>query len=171
MPLRVSPPTRNRKGVAVAVGTVTALLDAAGVPFELLPHMHTTTAASEAEALGIPSTDVAKTLIVQTPDGNVRAVLSALDRIDLHKLADLYDATRKDVELVSEQDLVREYPEFELGAVPPFGGAHHDRVVVDRHLAERNSVCLEAGSHDESIRLATGDLMRLTDAQVADISV
>jgi len=53
--------------------------------------------------------------------------------------------------------------------VPPFGGAHDDAVVVDRRLAERESVVLEAGSHDESVRLATADLVRVTKARVADI--
>jgi Ala-tRNA(Pro) deacylase len=150
---------------------VTELLDDAGVRYELLPHPHTTTAASEAEALGIPSTDVAKTLIVRTPDGYVRAVLSALDRIDMHKLADICGSARKEVELLNEGELALEYPDFEMGAVPPFGGSHRDRVIVDRHLSDRELVTLEAGSHDESVRLATSDLMRLTDAQIADICV
>jgi prolyl-tRNA editing enzyme YbaK/EbsC (Cys-tRNA(Pro) deacylase) len=36
-------------------------------------------------------------------------------------------------------------------------------------LAERESVVLEAGSHAESVRIAMADLLRLTDAEVADI--
>jgi prolyl-tRNA editing enzyme YbaK/EbsC (Cys-tRNA(Pro) deacylase) len=35
---------------------------------------------------------------------------------------------------------------FELGAVPPFGGPAGDRTVVDRRLAEQESVLIEAGS-------------------------
>jgi Ala-tRNA(Pro) deacylase len=153
----------------MATANLTDVLETAGVQYELLPHAHTETATSEAQALGISSTEVAKTLIVRTPDRYVRAVLQAPDRIDLHKLAGLYGETRKHVELVSEEDLAREYPEFELGAVPPFGGAHDDGVVVDRRLAERESVALEAGTHHESIRLATADLLQLTKARVADI--
>jgi hypothetical protein len=65
--------------------TLTDVLEEASVQFERSPHTHTTTAVSEAQALGIPSAAVAKTVIVKTPDGNVRAVLSALDRID-HRL-------------------------------------------------------------------------------------
>jgi Ala-tRNA(Pro) deacylase len=149
--------------------TLTDVLEEASVQFERLPHAHTTTAVSEAQALGIPSAEVAKTVIVKTPDGNVRAVLSALDRIDLHKLAALYGEPRKSVDLVGEEELGREYPEFELGAVPPFGGAHRDRVVIDSRLAERDTVTLEAGSHDESIRLAASDLVKVTNASIADI--
>ena len=153
----------------MATANLTDVLDTAGVRYELLPHAHTETAASEAQALGLSGADVAKTLIVRMPDRYVRAVLPADDRLDLHKLAELYGETRKNVQLASEEELAHEYPEFELGAVPPFGGARDDNVVVDRRITERESVALDAGSHDESVRLATADLLQVTKAQVADI--
>jgi prolyl-tRNA editing enzyme YbaK/EbsC (Cys-tRNA(Pro) deacylase) len=58
--------------------------------------------------------------------------------------------------------------EFELGAVAPFGG-REDQVLVDERLAGRDSVVVEAGSHDRSVRLKAADLVRLTGAQVANI--
>ena len=72
-------------------------------------------------------------------------------------------------ERCSEAELARDYPEFELGAVPPLGGTRHDPVVVDSRLARRDSVVLEAGSHDESIRIWMPDLLRVSAAQTADI--
>ena len=60
------------------------------------------------------------------------------------------------------------YSDFELGAVPPFGG-REDHVLVDERLAGRDSVVVEAGSHERSVRLKVADLVRLTSAQVADI--
>ena len=147
---------------------LTRVLDEAGVQYELLPHSHTETAAAEAEALGLSPSEVAKTLVVTTPSGYVRAVLPASDRLDLHKVRELLDDGKR-IELASEEDLARSYPQFELGAVPPFGGGHQDRVVVDRRLAERDSLVLEAGTHEQSVRLRTADLVRLTEATVADI--
>jgi prolyl-tRNA editing enzyme YbaK/EbsC (Cys-tRNA(Pro) deacylase) len=58
---------------------------------------------------------------------------------------------------------------FELGAVPPFGGPMGDRVLVDRRIAGRESVVFEAGSHGESIRMKTGNLLRLSGGEVADV--
>jgi len=153
----------------MATEPITAVLDQAGITYELLPHPHTERAADEAEALGLSPSEVAKTLIVTSPEGNVRAVLPASERIDLRKLGELQGESRKDVHLASEDALRRDYPEFELGAVPPVGGAHGDRVIVDRRLAELETLVLEAGSHDESIRVPTSDLIRLTQAQIADI--
>jgi Ala-tRNA(Pro) deacylase len=148
---------------------VTAVLDEAGVGYELLPHAHTETAADEAEALGVPPGEVAKTLVVTTPSGHVRAVVPASERLDLGKLRDvLAEGGRHKVHLAAEEDLGRDYGDFELGAVPPFGGPDDD-VVVDRRVAARESVVVEAGNHDQSLRLAAADLVRITGAQVADI--
>ena len=148
---------------------LTRVLDAEGVEYELLPHGHTESALAEAKALGVDPTDVAKTLVIETPDGYARAVLPASERLDLRKLGDFLGAGKKKVHLASEEALARDYPEFDLGAVPPLGG-RRDPVVVDRRVAERESVVLEAGSHDESIRVARDDLVRVTGAKVVDIS-
>jgi Ala-tRNA(Pro) deacylase len=153
----------------MASNDLTRVLEAEGIEYELLPHDHTESAFAEAEALGVDPTDVAKTLVVETPDGYARAVLPASERLDLRKLGDFLGAGKKKVHLASEEALARDYPEFDLGAVPPLGG-RRDAVVVDRRIAERESVVLEAGSHDESIRVARDDLVRVTGAKVADIS-
>src|SRR5919106_5393564 len=145
----------------MASKALTAVLEAEGVQFELLPHGHTESALAEAEALGVDPEDVAKTLVVETPDGYTRAVLPASERLDIRKLGDFLGEGKKKVHLASEESLARDYAEFELGAVPPIGGSRRDPVVIDQRLAERETVVLEAGSHDESIRLAREDLVRL----------
>lgn len=153
----------------MAVPDLTRALENAGIGYELLPHAHTETALAEAKALGLDPADVAKTLVVKTPEGYVRALLPATERIDLAKLRAVVGGSKKKVHLASEADLRRDYPEFDL-AVPPLGGGRVDRVVVDRRVAERESIVFEAGSHDESIRLKTADLVRSSRADVADIS-
>jgi Ala-tRNA(Pro) deacylase len=147
---------------------VTDFLEEAGVDFDVLEHARTERASDEAAALGIEPEDVAKTLVLVALSGNVRAVLAASERIDVRKVAAVLGVGGKKVHLASEDDLARDYPDFELGAVPPFGGPE-DQVVVDERLAGRDSVVLEAGSHERSVRLKAADLVRLTGARVADI--
>jgi Ala-tRNA(Pro) deacylase len=146
---------------------LTRVLDEAEVSYELLPHAHTETALAEAEALG--ADDVAKTLVVKTAGGYVRVVLPASARLDLRKLREIHGGGRHTVHLATEDDLRRDYPEFELGAVPPIGG-RSDSVIIDPQVAAWESVVLEAGSHEESLRLAAADLVHLTGAAVTDIS-
>jgi Ala-tRNA(Pro) deacylase len=154
----------------VATEDLTRVLDEADVRYELLPHAHTESAAAEAQALGLAPDDVAKTLVVTTPEGYLRAVIPASERIDLSKLRAERGGARKKVHLASEQDIARDYPEFALGAVPPVGGSRRDPVVIDSRVAEREAVVVEAGSHEESIRIATADLVRVAEAEIADIS-
>jgi Ala-tRNA(Pro) deacylase len=149
---------------------LTSALEEAGVDYDVLEHEHTERAADEAAALGVAPEEVAKTLVLATPSGTVRAVLSASERLDLGKVADLLEAPHKQVHLATEDDMKRDYPDFELGAVPPLGGRGGDQVIVDTRVAARDSVVLEAGSHERSVRLKTVDLVRLTAAQVADIA-
>lgn len=146
----------------------TSVLDEAGIEYELLSHAHTERAADEAEALGLPPTAVAKTLVLAAPEGHVRIVLPASERIDLHKVRNHVEGG-KSIHLATEDELAHDYPEFELGAIPPFGGAAGDRVLVDSRVAEQRSVVLEAGSHEQSVRLGTADLLKLTRAEIVDI--
>jgi Ala-tRNA(Pro) deacylase len=147
---------------------VVGFLEEAGIDFDVQEHAPTVRAVDEAAALGVAAEEVAKTLVLVAPSGNVRAVLAASERIALHKVAAVLGVGGKKVRLASEDDLARDYPEFELGAVPPFGG-REDQVLVDERLAGRDSVVVEAGSHDRSVRLKAADLVRLTGAQVADL--
>ena len=154
----------------MAVTDVTKALDDAGASYQVLHHEHTERATAEALALGVSPDEVAKTLIVATPEGHVRALVPASRRIDMRKLADALGEGRKQLHLCSEDEMRRDYPEFELGAVPPLGGATSDPVVVDSALARLDSMVFEAGSHDDSVRVQTADLLRLTNAQIDDIA-
>jgi len=49
------------------------------------------------------------------------------------------------------------------------GGPAGDRVAVDRRLADRDTIVIEAGSHDESVRLAATDLIVLAHAAIGDL--
>jgi hypothetical protein len=69
-------------------------------------------AVAAAGALGMASVDVVKTLVVTAPEGYVRVVLPASERIDLRKLPDIRVGGKKKVHLASEEDLARD------GAVP-----------------------------------------------------
>ncbi len=146
---------------------LTETLDQAGVAYELLEHKPTDSATDEATALGLRPNEVAKTIVVTAQEGNLRVVLPSSDRIDMHKLRELLGAG-KELHLLTEEALGRDYPEFELGAVPPVGG-REDGVVVDRRVADLDHVVFEAGSHDRSVRMAIGDLVSLTGARVADV--
>src|SRR5262249_47314666 len=155
-------------GKGRAMADVTGFLKQAGVDFDVLEHARTMRATDQAAALRLRADRGAKTLVLVAWNGNVRAVLAASERIDLHKVASALGIGGKKVRLASEETLAHDYPGFELGAVPPFGG-RDDHVLVDERLAGRDSVVVEAGSHNRSGRLKAADLAHLTRGQGADI--
>jgi len=149
---------------------ITLYLDREEVAYELIPHRHTETANEEAVAVGVPPEEIAKTVILASDHhGYVRAVIPASERLDLHKVRHVLGLP-DELRLATEAELAAAYPGFELGAVPPFGGPGGDRTVVDRRLAKRDTVVLEAGSHDESVRMKSTDLLVTAMALVGDIS-
>ena len=141
-------------------------LERSSIEFELIDHARTENAAAEARILGLNPHEVAKTVILVTPDGFVRAVLPASERLDLRKARSLLGTG--DVQLASEQVLAGAYPEFELGAVPPLA-AGGDRVLVHRGLCDNECVVLEAGTHMQSVRLRTADLVSVSHAERVDL--
>ena len=143
-----------------------AELDAANIVYTVIPHRPTFTAADEAKALGVPTSAVAKTIVLTTSDGFVRAVLPASERLDVRKVRELLGL--RDVELATERQLAGAYPEFDLGAVPPLGGSK-DPVMLDMRLEASESVLVDAGVHNASVRLKTDDLVAHAGARVADL--
>jgi Ala-tRNA(Pro) deacylase len=157
---------------AVEPATPTALLvtilSAKGVDFELLPHRRTTSATGEARALGVLPQTVAKTVILRSESGEcIRAVVPAAMHVDLERLSAVAGSPATQL---NEEELVSAYPQFELGAVPPFGGPAGDRVVLDRRLTDAAHVVFDGGVHDTSVRLAPTDLVEVAEAEVADIA-
>jgi Ala-tRNA(Pro) deacylase len=138
------------------------------VGYEVLSHRRTERAAEEAKALEINPEEVAKTIVLVGAEGRARVVVPASERIDLRKTREAL-GDGKDVRLASESELADAYPMFELGAVPPLGGPTEDRVLVDPRVAKRESIVFEAGSHGESLRMRTADLLELAGARIADV--
>ena len=162
-------PQRPEQEPAAGPNVLVERLHELHVEFELLPHRRTLTAAGEARALGVLPQETAKTVIARDENGaNVRVVVLASSRLDLEKVAQAVSA--KEVVLLTETELAGSYPQFELGAVPPFGGPAGDRVVVDRKLADCEHIVLDAGVHDASLRLRTDDLIVVADAMLADVA-
>jgi Ala-tRNA(Pro) deacylase len=147
-----------------------ALIDALQeqhIDYELIAHRRTQSAAAEARAIGVDPGHVAKTLVLATESGFVRAVLPASERIDLRKVKGVLGSG--DVQLASEHVLTGAYPQFELGAIPPVGGPEHEVVLMEGGLRATEWVVFEAGTHEQSVRIKTADLVSVAGARIADI--
>lgn len=151
-------------------------LSGTGLDYELIPHPHTERALDEATSLGLSPEEIAKTIVLHVTirddlairGTHARAVLPAGERLDLHKVRAFFGESRS-VRLATEAELAEVYPEFELGAVPPLGGVPEDLVLLDPRISSRASIVFEAGTHDQSLRMRTADLVARTNAAIVDI--
>lgn len=148
---------------------LTGELERLGIEYELVGHEHTDRAVDEAASLGLRPDEIAKTIVVTTGDENLRVLVPASQRVDMHKLRDVLEAG-KELHLLTEEAMASEYPEFDLGAVPPLGG-RRDGVILDQRLAGLSDIVFEAGAHDRSARVKAGDLVTHAQARVADVSM
>jgi prolyl-tRNA editing enzyme YbaK/EbsC (Cys-tRNA(Pro) deacylase) len=137
---------------------VTEHLQARGVPFAAIAHRQAYTSIDEARALGIEASEVVKTVAVRVAGGYALMAILATGRLDMH----LVQAAVGDrhVRLATEQELLRDFPGFELGALPPVGSLLGAPLFVDREVLQHDTVVFAAGSQTESVQLNRADLLQ-----------
>ncbi|HYM54764.1 MAG TPA: YbaK/EbsC family protein [Solirubrobacteraceae bacterium] len=151
------------------VEAIVGFLDGAGIAYELVEHEPVMSAAAEARVAGLPPEQVAKTVVLHDGSVYVIAAIPAACRLDLGKLRDLLGATRQ-LRLASEDEIARDFPSLEVGAVPPFGPMVPAAEVIDSALVEHERILCPPGDHRHSVLVDPRDVVRVTVAMTADIS-
>jgi Ala-tRNA(Pro) deacylase len=146
---------------------VTEFLEREGVPFEVVEHERTQTAAAEAAAAGLAPADAAKTVVLRDQEGIRLAVIPASHRLDMHKVK--RELESKGLRLVTEHEMAAEFGDFEVGAVPPFGPMFHALELVDERLLDHDRILCGGGDHEHGVLVDPRDMVRAAQARVADI--
>ena len=146
---------------------VTEFLEREGVPYEVVEHERTHSAAAEARAAGMPPTDVAKTVVLRDEEGMRLAVVPSSERLDIHKVE--RELGSRGLRLVSEQEMAEEFDEFEVGAVPPFGPMFQALELVDQRLLDHDRILCCGGDHEHGVLVDPNDVVQAGRARVADI--
>jgi len=150
------------------VSAIVEFLDGARVQHEVIEHEPTMSAAAEAQAAHYPPDQVAKTVVLHDGSAYVIAATPASERLDLHKLRELLGATRQ-LRLANEDEIARDFPLLEVGAVPAFGPMVPAAEVIDRALLEQQQILCPAGDHRHSVLVDPREVVRITAASTADI--
>jgi Ala-tRNA(Pro) deacylase len=153
--------------VQAGLAAVTEFLEREGVPYEVVEHEPTQTAAAEARAAGVPAADVAKTVVLRDQEGLRLAVIPASERLDLHKAKEALRS--RGLRLVTEQEMAEEFDAVEVGAVPPFGSMFNALELLDERLLEHDRVLCSGGDHEHAVLVDPRDVVRAAEARVADI--
>lgn len=143
----------------MTVAKLKEFLNANGVAHIIINHPLAFTATSVAGAAHIPGKEMAKTVVVNLDGRLALAVVPADRKVDLERLRQETGASS--VELADEREFSADFPECEVGAMPPFGNLYGLDVYVDPHLAADEEIAFNAGTHTELIRMAYKDFERL----------
>ena len=137
---------------------VTEHLQTRGVPFAPIAHLQAYTSIAEARALGINASEVLKTVAMRVAGGYALMAVPATCRLAMH----LVQAAVGDrhVRLATEEELLRDFPGIELGALPPLGSLLGAPLYVDQEVLQHETVVFAAGSQTESVQIRTADLLQ-----------
>jgi Ala-tRNA(Pro) deacylase len=138
------------------MSVVTEHLEQCGAAFEVLTHRRAYTSIDEARALGVDADEVLKTLAVRTGPGYVLAVIPAARRLDLHLVREALGDNH--ARLATEEELGRDFPNYQLGALPPLGALLGANVYVDPEVLGHDTVVFAAGTQTESVKMRTREL-------------
>jgi prolyl-tRNA editing enzyme YbaK/EbsC (Cys-tRNA(Pro) deacylase) len=127
----------------------------------------TRTSEDAAAAVGCTVAEIAKSLIFRAADGRpVLVIASGANRVDEKKVRALLG---QKIER-ADADFVRTATGYAIGGVPPVGHVTPPIVLIDGDLQRFPAVWAAGGTPNAVFRIAPADLIRLTQARVADVA-
>jgi Cys-tRNA(Pro)/Cys-tRNA(Cys) deacylase len=156
----------------VATGTpATTALTRVRVAFEVHPYDHDPAAASygleAAAALSVPPGQVFKTLLVDNGTGLAVAVVPVDRQLDLKAVAVALGWKRA---TMADPAAAERSTGYVVGGISPVGQKRRLPTVVDRSATGFQRIYVSGGRRGLDLSLAPADLVRVTDARVADIA-
>lgn len=142
-------------------------LEKESVKFETAEHPLAYTATEVAGTQHVPGKQMVKSVIVKTNGTFLMCVLPAIHLLDFEKLKKIVSS--QDLKLADESDLKNLFPEYELGAEPPFGHLYGLKVYADKLLEEDDEIVFNAGTHTDVVKIKYDDFKRLVNPTIAEI--
>lgn len=143
-----------------------AAVEATGIAYEVTRHGPVGSLAEAAAARGIEPRQLVKSLVVRRTDDDFLFVLVPGDRtISWPKLRQLLGVSRLSM---PDAAIALEATGYERGTITPFGSLRRWPVIVDERVS--GTISVGGGAHGVALKLEAADLIRVLEAQVADVS-
>ncbi|MFI5357232.1 MAG: aminoacyl-tRNA deacylase [Opitutales bacterium] len=145
---------------------VRAFLDSRGVKYVTIRHSPAVTAAEVAASAHVAGRDFAKTVVMWVGGHLAMVVLPSSRRIVLHDLREMLESP--EARLATETEFRDQFPDCEVGAMPPFGNLYGLPVYVSASLSTEPDIAFNAGTHTEIIKMAYADFEALVQPKVIE---
>lgn len=141
------------------------LLEGSRARFEVIPHPEEFTALEVAHSAHVTGHRLAKVVIMRDANGgDLMVVLPASHHLNPEMLQRV--SGRPGIQLESETELQRLFPDCELGAMPPFGHLYGMTTYVDPCLKHEDEIYFQAGNHHELVKMRFDTYAKLAGAFV-----
>lgn len=141
-------------------------LDGMGVRYEWLHHDDNAYTAQDLAMMEhVSGKKVVKPVLVEADGQFVLCALPASCYIDMERLREELHA--RVTRLADEEDMRRLFPDSEVGAEPPIGSMYGIETMLDESLCRQDEVILQAGTHNDAVRMSFQDYVQITRPRVA----
>lgn len=129
------------------------------MPYLTFRHPPAYTALKQAAVSHVRGLSSAKVVICLADDEPIQAVVPAHYLVDLEHLRVMAGAST--IRLAHENEIAALYPEFEVGAIPPFGMMHGHRVFIEECFRGDPEMTFSAGTHTDSLCMHYNDVVEM----------
>jgi Ala-tRNA(Pro) deacylase len=147
---------------------LTQFLEDHHVEYETIRHSPTYTAQKTAAAAHVAGKELAKTVMIRVDGQLAMAVLPAPMHVDFRALGAALNGAK--VTLADEDEFRAQFPDCEVGAMPPFGNLYDLDVYVDRQLSRDETIAFNACSHTELIQMPYREYVALVQPTVLEFA-
>lgn len=128
----------------------------------------TPTVETAAQALGVSTAAIVKSLLFLVDGAPVLAVASGTARVDNRRIAAEFAVGRKHVRLASAEAVI-EIAGYIVGAMPPFGHRQKLTTLVDPAVLDEETVYAGGGDDNAMMRIRPPELLRVTQGRVVHL--
>ena len=145
--------------MAIAI-TLKSFLEDHHVEYDMVKHIHSSTALESAHSAHVPSHQVAKAVVLEDESGYIVSVLPSTNRLDLEWVN---ESLGRKLEMAPENELRDLFDDCEFGAVPALSNAYGLDVIWDEQLTTASEIYIEAGDHENLIHMHGDDFFKLME--------
>lgn len=131
---------------------------------------HTATVSDAARELGVATDQVIKSLVFIVHDQPLLVINNGLARVDRRKLATILGVGRRRVKFASAEQALA-ITGYVVGSMPPFGHRQKLRTLADPAIVKLDEIFGGGGDLDAMMKLTPNELLRVTDAEVLEVSM
>ena len=128
------------------------------VPYQVIPHEHSSTSLQAARSAKIPARRLAKAVLLEDGEHFVMAIVPSTCHLDVDELS---KQLGRHLSLAAEPEAEDIFSDCARGALPALGPAYGLETVWDERLLESPEVYFEAGDHEHIVHVATRDYLNL----------